>query len=167
MNWIRLFDPERKPAHWSEIARPGQFVVFVADAESRSPRDPDARPFHEGPSAALCNDLTEAREFARDTVARHPELCCEIHDYLGKTNPPVETVFDSSVRDRYTGRKRAKRQMMVGAFLICAGIVLSIIDFRHHLTWLWGYIIGLKCLILGVTQMTQGFAEWHECRDEV
>ncbi len=165
--WIRLYDPQRIPPHWTDLVQPGQFAVFITEAESAAPRDPEGQPFRDAAQyAALCDTQNEAETFANATVASHPELRCEIYDHEGKTKPPVETIFHPAVRHKHTGRRHAHRHMLTGAALLTAGTILAIIDFRHDLTWLWGYIIGLKCLICGTVFLTRGYVEWREFRTE-
>ena len=172
MIWTRLYDPCRTPSHWTEIVRQELFVVFICDAGSQAPRDADGRPFcaadgsETGHCAALCEDVAEARNFARQVVARHPELCCRIYDYQGKAGPPLEVVYGPDVRHRYTGLAHARRQALCGAALACAGITLVAIDVSHDLLWIWGYVFGLKCLILAGIFLSRGFLEWREFRHE-
>jgi hypothetical protein len=115
MTWTRLYDPSRTPSHWTEFVRKEQFVVFIFEARTQAPRDADGLPFcaadgsETGQYAALCEDLAEARNFAREVVARHPELCCRIYDSQGKSGPPLEVIYDPSVRHRYTGFAHARR----------------------------------------------------------
>ncbi len=169
MIWIRLYDPARRPAHWTEIVRDTQFVVFVCDAGNGAPRDAEGHPFvadasSDGNCAALCDDAAEARNFARGIVARRPELCCEIYDAAGKSGPPLEVVYDPSVRDKYTGPAHARRLAFWGAALACIGIVLVVIDARRDFAWIWGYVLGLKALLIGGVLLTRGIVEWRECR---
>lgn len=172
MIWTRLYDPERTQAHWTEIVRPEQYVVFVRDADSGAPRDRDGRPFCSvdgaatGVCAALCEDLGEARYFAREVVASHPKLCCEIYDSEGKCKPAQEVVYDPSVRDQHVGVIHARRQSLVGAAFVCVGVTLVAIDASRDLAWIWGYVIGLKCLLLGGIFLTRGFLEWREYRHD-
>jgi hypothetical protein len=161
MIWTRLYDPDRTPSHWTDIVRQEQFVVFICDARTQAPRDAET-----GQHAALCDDLTEARNFAREVVARNPELCCRIYDSLGKARPPLVVIYDPSVRHRYTGPRHARRLALGGAALVCAGITLVAIDASRDLLWIWGYVFGLKFLILGGIFLTRGFIEWREFRHE-
>jgi len=169
--WTRLNDPDRTPPHWTGIVRAGQYVVFISDARSRAPRDQEGRPFcapdgtETGQCAALCDDAIEAQRFAHDVAARHHELCCEIYDYEGKSKPPLTTIYDPSVRSRYVGAVHARRLSALGIVLMCFGGVFVAIDVRHDLAWIWGYVIGLKCLLLGGALTTRGFLERREFRD--
>jgi hypothetical protein len=115
---------------------------------------------------ALCEDAAEASSFAREVVARHPELCCEIYDSEGKSKPPRDVIYDSSVRDRFVGPVHARRMALGGAALACVGLTFVGIDASRDLAWIWGYVIGLKCLLLGGVFLSRGFIEWRELRRE-
>jgi hypothetical protein len=171
MIWTRLYDPARTPSHWTEIVGKDQYVVFVSDARSGAPRDADGRPFlavggSDGHCAALCQNVDEARDFAREVVARRPELCCEIYTREGKSNPPLEVIYDPSVRDRYVGVVHARRLALTGAGLATVGTGFVVLDFRRDLLWIWGYVIGLKCLIIATVLLTRSFTEWLQFRRE-
>jgi len=172
MIWTRLYDPGRTPAHWTQMVHERQCVVFVCDARTRAPRDADGRSFcaadgtETGPCAALCDDAADAERFACDVVSRHPGLCCEIYDYEGKSRPPLKTIYDPGVRHKYVGLAHARRQSLAGAALVCTGTTLIVVDISRGLAWIWGYVLGLKCLLLGGTFLILGLLEWREHRNE-
>jgi hypothetical protein len=165
--WLKLYDPRRSPAHWLEIVRPGEHCVFILDAKLRVPKDTDGREFTEGEAAVeITPDFASAVRFAEALVARHPELCCEIYDWEGKAGEPLRTVYEPSVRGRYEGLPWAKREASIGAALVSLGILLMIYDARRDLTWMWGYIIGAKCTIIGGAYLIRGVAGLWEHRLE-
>jgi hypothetical protein len=165
--WLKLYDPKRSPAHWLEIIRPGEHCLFILDAELRVPKDTNGRQFAEGEAAAeITRDFAAAVQFAEDLVARHPELCCEIYGSEGKAGEPLRTVYEPSVRGRYEGLPWAKREASIGAAIIGVGILLIIYDAHHDLAWLWGYIVGAKCMIIGGAYLIRGLAGIWENRLE-
>ena len=172
MIWLRLYDPGRTPPHWSDIVVPGQYAVFVADARTRSPRNADGQPFRDaagaetGVCAALCEDLAEAKQFALDVVTRHPELSCEIYDHQGKSNPPLQTFYNPATRHKYAGRRYGRRLAIAGGALAGVGCVLVLIELSRGFTWIWGYVLGLKCMLVGGTLLTTGLLEWYAHRTE-
>ena len=172
MIWLRLYDPGRTPAHWSEMVRPGQYAVFVADANSRAPRDADGQPFRDAgraetaACAALCEDLAEAKQFALDVVMRHPELCCEVYDHEGKSNPPLQTIYNPAERHKHVGSRHGRRLALAGGTLAGIGATLALIDLSRGFAWMWGYILGLKCMVVGGTLLTVGLLEWYAHRGE-
>jgi hypothetical protein len=165
MFWTRLYDPSRTPAHWSKIICEGEYSVFFLNADNRTPRDLDGRQFSEGEeSVAICRDLDEAAAFGHATVARHPELCAEIYDHEGKSGEPLRVVYEPSVRGRYTGRPYAKREAMQGGLIVSLGMVFIAFDIHRDLTWMWGYILGAKLVLVGGSFLVRGIAGLYEHR---
>ncbi len=79
----------------------GEYAVFLLAAVDRTPRDSEGRPFSSGDqSVAICSDLAAAEEFANAVVARHPELCAQIYDHLGKAGEPLRVIYEPSVRGK-------------------------------------------------------------------
>lgn len=140
------------------MIRPGEYAVFVKSAKHRIARDLEGRAFAPGEeSVAVCADLDEAMALANATVARHPELCAEIYDHRGKSGDPVRLIYDPSVRGKYPGsRAYAKREAAWGSVIATAGVCFVIYDARHDLAWLWGYIVGIKLLLVGFNFLIRG-----------
>jgi len=163
----RLHDFNRVPAHWTQLVLSGQYPVLVFDADSHTHRDPDGRLFEAGEaSIVLCESLDEALLFSNGVVGRHPELCCEIYDHEGKSNPPLRALYHPSVRGRYAGKGYAKRETLQGAAALTAGIVFIAIDASRDLAWFWGYILGIKLTIVGVAFLVRGLTGRYEHRAE-
>jgi len=166
MIWTRLYDPARTPGHWTAIIRAGEYAVFFLSAARRTARDLDGRAFAQGEeSVAICSSLDEAIDLANSTVARHPELCAEIYDHHGKSGEPVRLIYDPSVRGKYPGsRPYAKREAAWGLLIVAGGIGFVIYDARHELAWLWGYIVGIKLLLVGGNFLVRGLIGLYEHR---
>ena len=163
--WLKLNDPARTPAHWLEIIRPGEFCVFILDADDRVPKDFEGRHFRDGDAAVeITPDFDTAVRFAEAVVARHPELCCEIYGSEGKSGEPLRTVYEASVRGKYEGLPFAKRETAIGLAVIFVASLFIIYDARHDLRWMWGYIIGAKLLIIGGSYLVRGVAGIFEHR---
>jgi hypothetical protein len=163
--WLKLYDPARTPAHWLEIIRPGEYCVFILDAQNRVPKDFDGLQFvTDAASVEIAPDFAEAVRFADSVVTRHPELCCEIYGHEGKAGEPLRTVYEPSVRGRYEGLPWAKRETRIGLSLVSIGVLFIIYDARHDLRWMWGYIIGAKFLIIGGSFLVRGLAGLYEHR---
>ena len=168
MSWTRTCDPARNPAHWTELVRPGQYPVFVFDAPTHVARDAEGRRFDSGECAsiALCDDLREAVNFATGVVTRHSNLCCEVYDHEGKSKQPRQVVYNPAVRGKYDGLQHAKREAFWGSLVLLCGMVFIVHDLVRDLTWLWGYIIGLKLTMVGGFRLAQGLLGWYEYRGE-
>jgi hypothetical protein len=48
--------------------------------------------------------------------------------------------------------------------VLCVASVFIIIDIRRELFWLWGYILGLKLTVVGVSLLIRGITGLHEVR---
>jgi hypothetical protein len=164
----RTYDPARNPPQWNDLVRPGQHTVFVVDASTRVACDTEGRRLTstDGTSIAVCDDLPDAANFAKELVTRHPALCCEIYDHEGKSKDPLQVVYNPEVRGKYEGLPYAKRMTFWGSLACLCGIALLVYDFRRDLTWLWGYFVGLKLVVTGGFCLAQGLLGWSEHRRE-
>jgi hypothetical protein len=95
---LRLHDPGRRPASWTEIIQPRQFAVFAKNLDTGAPSDPDGRPFADSAHVAcyVFDSLDEARDFSEHAVQRVPAVQFEIFDAAGRANPPLITVVHPS-----------------------------------------------------------------------
>ena len=128
MNWTRVYDPHRKPPHWSGLVRPGQFAVFLFDPRTHVPMD-DAggHPSNDDVSIAICDSLEEAIGFANATVATHPHVFCEIYSHEGKSGDPIQSIYNPAERGKHVGRPVAWRFTRwgsgVGGMLLARGLL--------------------------------------------
>jgi hypothetical protein len=165
--WTRIIDPSRTPEHWTELIRPGQFAVFVFDAATHVARDRDCKPFDSDQvSLALCAGLAEAEAFAKELVGRMPALVCEIYDHEGKSKEPTRVIYNPAVRHKYEGLRYSRRQTLWASLVFACGVAFVVHDFMLDLTWIWGYVIGLKLMTVGGFRLGQGLVGWYEHRAE-
>jgi hypothetical protein len=133
--------------------------VFVFEIRTHVPRDAEGRFPADGESCvAICDDRNEAVACAEGVVARHPELCCEVYDHEGKSGEPLQVVYNPAVEGRYRGRPLERRITAWGSAVFLCGATLIAVDFRHGLAWIWGYVLGLKMLIVGTGLLVRGLA---------
>jgi hypothetical protein len=154
---VRVYDPARTPAHWLEIIQPGQYSVFVLAAGRRTPPPGEAY-------VEIAPDFETALKFAEETVAQDPSLCCEIYDHRGKAGEPLQTVYEPSVRGKYEGRPRARKEMLAGVGLLAVALTVIAYDVKRDLTWFWGSIIGIKLTIVGGAFLVRGVSRYIEAR---
>jgi hypothetical protein len=62
------------------------------------------------------------------------------------------------VRGRYEGIEYAWRNTAIGVLLLALAAAFIVYDARHDLVWLWGYIEGLKLLVIGSVFLVRGTA---------
>jgi hypothetical protein len=129
----------------------------VFDTRTRTPRNADgSAPSSEGRSLAILGSREEALAFANDVVSGDRSVFCEIYDKTAEYGEPIETIRDATFRDKFF-RDRARKEVIGGAVLFLCGVVLAGIDFHRDLQWIWGYVIGLKCIIVGTGLMAAGW----------
>lgn len=95
MQIVRLHDPSRRPASWTEIIRPGQYAAFAKDDRTGAPRGVDGARIVD-PSTASCaifDAIDEARAFCESAVAADPSLRYDLFDAEGRARPPLLTVL--------------------------------------------------------------------------
>lgn len=156
MTKIVRFDSGTGAAHWTELLETGQYAVFVFDMQTRTPRNPNgSAPGAEGRTLAILETRDEAIRFANDLVSRDPRLYCEIYDRAGQYGQPLETIRDTTFWRRYF-RSRALKELVGGSILFACGVMLAAIDFHRDLQWIWGYVLGLKCMIVGTCLIVVG-----------
>lgn len=99
-------------------------------------------------------------------MARHPELCCEIYDHEGKSGEPLQVVYNPAVEGRYRGRPLERRITIWGSVVFSCGAALIVVDIQHGLAWIWGYVLGLKMLVVGTGLLVRGLSGLYEGRNE-
>lgn len=111
MEVLRIHDPSRKPANWSEIIRPGQFVAFAAPSDG---------------SCVIFDALGEARAFCEAAVQAAPATQYDVFDAEGRVHPPLLTIVHPSrahVLDAHPRAVRKRRRL--GWALIAVGLPLT------------------------------------------
>jgi hypothetical protein len=152
---VRLHDPTRRPASWTEIIRPGQFAVFATDETTNLVCDLEGGRFADA-SAASCavfDSLDEAREFSEHAVLRHSTVRYDVFDADGRTRPPLLTVLHPSRAGRRETSPRQMRSRRLAAWgLIAAGVPLcfySYIEVREH-DIIMPAFFGVNAILLGL-----------------
>ena len=152
METIRLHDPARTPASWTQIIRPGQFALFAKNLDTGAPCDTHGADFAD-PSQASCaivDSLPEARAIAEAAVASVPALRLDIFDHEGRTHPPLLTVLHPSRAHAADSHPRVLRRRRIIAWaLIAIGIpliVFAIVE-RNHREIILPAFLGINMLI--------------------
>ena len=154
MQIVRLHDPGRRPADWTEIIQPGQFAVFAKDDETGVPCDADGNPFA-SPAAGTCliaDSLVDARAFCEAAVQRHPSLRFDVFDANGRTLPPILTVLHPARAAALETSPREMRKRQVIAWALIAGgiplIAFACVEFRERDIILPAFL-GINMVIIG------------------
>ena len=154
MRIVRLHDPGRQPADWTEIIQPGQFAAFAKDEATGVPCSEDGAPFAPA-SAGTCtifDSLQEARAFCEAAVGRHPAIRFDIFDADGRTRPPILTlVHPSRAAALETSPREMRKRRAIGWGLIAAGVPLMVfayVEFRERDIILPAFL-GINMVIIG------------------
>ena len=135
MQIVRLHEPGRRPADWTEIIRPGQFAIFAKEDETGVPCDFDGRRFADA-GAATCgivDAVADARAFCEAAVARQPALRFDVFDADGRLRPPLMTIVhpDRAAKLETSPREMWRRRAIAWT-LIVAGIPLMVFAYVEH-----------------------------------
>jgi len=60
----------------------------------------------------------------------------------------------------------ARREAFWGSLVFLCGVVFAAADFARDLRWIWGYIIGVKCMLAGGAFLVRGLIGLYEYRGE-
>jgi hypothetical protein len=131
---LKLYDPVRDPASWTEILRPGQFVAFAKTLETGAACDSHGRPFR-APEDATCllfDSLAEAKAHCEDHVEGAPDVRFEVFDSTARANPPLLVIVHSSRIARLEGNSRGIRlRNGVITMLVLLAAASFCYDFMH------------------------------------
>jgi hypothetical protein len=141
--------------HWTSTIQEGQYAAFLRDRDSSVPLTADGQ-FAVLNSVTIFDSLPEARAWGEEICARHPRARCDIYDSEGLTNDAVESIYNAAVRGDYVGPKPARRRLYLGLAAVCVGMLLIAWDIHRDLLFMWGYIVGLKMVLIGGAAATQG-----------
>lgn len=149
---LRLHDPGRRPANWTEIVRPSQFAAFTKDLDTGASCDAEGRPFAD-PSAATClvfDGIDEARAFCEAASLNAPALCFDIFDAEGRARPPLLTVLHPSraaVSESHPAVLK-RRRIIAWTLIACAALVLvtgyRLRDGGHQI---FAAVVGINMLL--------------------
>lgn len=144
---LRTLPTFQEGIHWSSAIQPGQYAAFLRDRDTSVPLTADV---------AIFDSLSEARAWGEEICARLSRVRCDIYDSEGLANEAVETIYNAAVRGNYVGPKPARRRLYGGLAAICVGIVLIAWDVHRDPLFMWGYILGVKMVLIGGAVAIQG-----------
>jgi hypothetical protein len=167
---VRLHDRARTPNSWTEIIRPGQFVVFAKMFETGAPCNADGRPFAavEDTSCLLFDGLSEAEAFCREQVERAPAVRFEIFDSTGRAEPPLFVIVHPSKTAQLEGNPRGIQLRTWAAVLLFAVAAVSFwYNFRHGPSFqIFPTLLGINLVIvaLRLLQLNGSYAHAERVR---
>ena len=134
---LRIHDPDRRPASWSEIIAPGQFVAFATPSDG---------------TCALFDSVGEARAFCEAAVLAAPATRFDVFDADGRANPPLLTlVHPSRAQGLDTHPRNQHKRRVIAWALITSGALLLIYTYWKFadIRAIFPGVIGINLLLAG------------------
>jgi|SRR5579871_1072215 len=156
---IKLYDPRRRPAHWTELLLPSQCAVIITDVSTLATLSASgqAREHVMDATCMVFERFDLARQFCERTVAALPNARCEIFDYEGLARPPLLVVLHPSHQDRDESSASAgRRRRVIAVLLLLGAIALVWFDWRHGWSSLIPTLIAINLVVAALR-----FAYWN------
>ena len=162
MQELKLYDPTREPQNWTEILRPGQYVVFHTNVHTDIEAKADGTPLTSGEesSCMVSDSLEEAEAYCESQVERIPNLRCEIYDHAGKSKPPSFTYVNKAFL------KTPRKHAWWGWVLVAAGVPCFWIEWHWHGTLIVPTIAGINLVIAGLRMVYWGWGGTEKRRSK-
>ena len=156
MQVLQIHDPERRPASWAAIIRPGQFVAFAAPSDG---------------TCVLFDSLAEARAYCETAVLSSPASRYDVFDADGRAHPPLLTIVHPSCGQTLDTDPRVQHRRRVIAWALIAGGVMLILWTYwalHDIEAIFPGVIGLNLLLAGGRMLwyNLGVRETEQARQE-
>jgi hypothetical protein len=146
MQQLKLYDPTRKPAEWTGLVRPGQYVVFHSDVQTDVEKNSDGyylRPGEES-TCLIFDALAEAEAYCEGKVEQVPNLRCDIYDHTGKSKPPMLTYVNKA------HLRAPQKRVYWGWALVAASLPFFWIEWHWHGTLVVPMVLGLNLVFAGL-----------------
>ena len=127
MHTLRLHDPTRRSANWTETLRPGQLVAFAKRIDNDVPCSPEGEPFAAADfvTCAVFESVDEARDWCAATVQRAPLVRFDIFDHEGRAHAPLLTIVHPSRWESLDGSAtNLRRRTWIALALVAGGVPL-------------------------------------------
>jgi hypothetical protein len=169
---LRLFDPGRTPASWTEIVRPRQYAAFAKTIDTGAPCDADGQPFPtiEDATCSLFDSLAEAETFCRQQVERVPDVRFEIFDSTGRANPALLLIVHPARAARLEGSPRGLRVRSRIAIIL---LIVAGTSFWYNLRngpsfEIFPTLLGINLVVVAarLLQLNRSYASAERARNE-
>ena len=137
MQVVRIHDPARRPASWTDIIRPEQFVAFATPSDG---------------TCVIVDSLAEARAYCEAAVQAAPATRFDVFDARGRAESPLLTIVHPS-RERVldTHPRVMQRRRVIGWSLITGGALLLIWTYWQFpdIDAIFPGVIGINLVLAG------------------
>jgi hypothetical protein len=129
MQTLRLYDPMRRGANWTDSLRPGQVVAFAKRIDTGVACKPDGESFatDDSVTCVVFDAIDEARGWCEARVQSAPLVRFDIFDHEGRAQSPLLTVVHPSQRESLDGSESdLRRRTRIALALVAGGVPLMI-----------------------------------------
>lgn len=165
MEVLRLHDPDRRPASWTEIIRAGQFAAFSKHLDGGASCDADGRLFASVADATclVFDSLAECRAFCEESVQAAPSVRFEIFDSAGRTNPPILIIVHPSRISTLDANPRGMRIRKYAAIALALG-ALPLFLFDYWMSrglMIFPTVLGINMILIAarLIQLNASYAD--------
>lgn len=137
MQVVQIHDSSRRPASWTGLIGPEQFVAFATPSDG---------------TCVLFDSLDEARAFCDAGVRAAPEIRFDVFDAEGRANPPLLTiVHPSRAHSLDTHPRMLRKRRAIGWVLVASGVLLLIYTYWNFadIEAIFPGVIGINLLLAG------------------
>ena len=162
MRTVKVHDPERRGS-WLDELVPGEYLVYLRDAETGAERNAEGKPLAPGESR-LClvfPNLEEAKQFCEQKVAEVPRLRCDIYDEKGAARPPL-----LKYGDREWNPKPRTLLLLAGGCTL-ASLPLFWLDWRRGGAVILPTVIGINLVAAAMRFLFWGFGAQDQQRERL
>lgn len=169
---LKLYDPVREPADWTEILRPGQYVVFAKTIDTGAPCDDKGRPFPtpEDTTCLLFDSLAETKTYCQQQIEHAANVRFEVFDSSGRANPPLLVVVHPSRLARLEGNPSGIRlRNRTATALVLAAAASFWYDFEHGAsTRFFPTLLGINLVVVAarLLQLNKSYQHAERARRE-
>ena len=153
MRQVLLYDPKRMPAEWTELIQPGEYCVFLSDAENATPLGLDGTPVASasGNFCLIFPSLSEAETYSKIVVEKIPRMRCEVFDSAGRMKPPVLVFVDPAFAHTLESEASAPRLFRFGFLALGISLPLFWWGWKSSAdgSWLW-VVLGINAVVVGL-----------------
>jgi hypothetical protein len=137
MQVVRIHDADRRPASWTGLIGPGQFVAFATPSDG---------------TCVLFESVAEARAFCEAAVLAAPATRFDVFDAEGRANSPLLTVVHPSRARGLDSHPRMLHKRRVIAWVLIAGGALLLI----YTYWRFADVEAIFPGVIGINMVLAG-----------
>lgn len=160
----KVYEYCRQPRAWNQLLTPSQCAVFFKRVHSEIPLSPTGIPRARlrDSTFLVFDSIDEARRSCEAKVLQHPDMCCEIFDSAGKSQPPLLVIVHPTMAEKDELSKSSVRiRKVVAIVLFVPAIPLFWWDRQTNGMLVLPTFLGLTIIVAGLRIL-----HWNMARRE-